>query len=49
MTLYGVLLKFRRVLIAAMIGGGCAGVYAGVSGLVRCSFCLPGTAACRRL
>jgi PTS system beta-glucosides-specific IIC component len=34
-ALYGVLLKFRRVLIAAMIGGGCAGVYAGVSGLVR--------------
>lgn len=24
-ALYGVLLKFRRVLIAAMIGGGCAG------------------------
>ncbi|MEN1298899.1 PTS transporter subunit EIIC, partial [Pseudomonas aeruginosa] len=34
-ALYGVLLKFRRVLIAAMIGGGCAGIYAGVSGLVR--------------
>lgn len=41
-ALYGVLLKFRRVLIAAMIGGGCAGVYAGVSGLVRYAFVSPG-------
>lgn len=39
------LLKFRRVLIAAMIGGGCAGVYAGVSGLVRYAFVSPGLAA----
>lgn len=44
-ALYGVLLKFRRVLIAAMIGGGCAGVYAGVSGLVRYAFVSPGLAA----
>ncbi|MGM3176029.1 beta-glucoside-specific PTS transporter subunit IIABC [Dickeya lacustris] len=44
-ALYGVLLKYRRVLIAAMIGGGCAGVYAGVSGLVRYAFVSPGLAA----
>lgn len=44
-ALYGVLLKFRRVLIAAMIGGGCAGIYAGVSGLVRYAFVSPGLAA----
>lgn len=44
-ALYGVLLKFRRVLIAAMIGGGCAGVYAGLSGLVRYAFVSPGLAA----
>ncbi len=44
-ALYGVLLKFRRVLIAAMIGGGCAGMYAGLSGLVRYAFVSPGLAA----
>lgn len=44
-ALYGVLLKFRRVLIAAMIGGGCAGMYAGFSGLVRYAFVSPGLAA----
>lgn len=44
-ALYGVILKFRRVLIAAMIGGGCAGIYAGVSGLVRYAFVSPGLAA----
>ncbi|SFN23671.1 PTS system beta-glucoside-specific IIA component, Glc family /PTS system beta-glucoside-specific IIB component, Glc family /PTS system beta-glucoside-specific IIC component, Glc family [Izhakiella capsodis] len=44
-ALYGVLLKSRPVLIAAMIGGGCAGVYAGVSGLVRYAFVSPGLAA----
>ncbi|MBM3070416.1 beta-glucoside-specific PTS transporter subunit IIABC [Lelliottia sp. RWM.1] len=44
-ALYGVLLKFRRVLIAAMIGGGCAGMYAGLSGLVRYAFVSLGLAA----
>lgn len=44
-ALYGVLLKFRRVMIAAMIGGGCAGMYAGFSGLVRYAFVSPGLAA----
>lgn len=44
-ALYGVLLKFRRVLIATMIGGGCAGMYAGFSGLVRYAFVSPGLAA----
>jgi PTS system beta-glucosides-specific IIC component len=39
------MLKFRRVLIAAMIGGGCAGMYAGLSGLVRYAFVSPGLAA----
>lgn len=44
-ALYGVLLKYRRVLIAVMIGGGCAGMYAGLSGLVRYAFVSPGLAA----
>lgn len=44
-ALYGVLLKYRRVLVAAMIGGGCAGMYAGLSGLVRYAFVSPGLAA----
>lgn len=44
-SLYGVTLKLRRPLIAAMIGGGCAGVYAGLSGLVRYAFVSPGLAA----
>ena len=44
-SLYGVTLKLRRPLIAAMIGGGCAGIYAGLSGLVRYAFVSPGLAA----
>lgn len=44
-ALYGVLLKYRRVIVAAMIGGGCAGMYAGLSGLVRYAFVSPGLAA----
>lgn len=44
-SLYGVTLKLRKPLIAAMIGGGCAGIYAGVSGLVRYAFVSPGLAA----
>lgn len=44
-SLYGVTLKLRKPLIAAMIGGGCAGIYAGLSGLVRYAFVSPGLAA----
>ncbi|MFW5393798.1 beta-glucoside-specific PTS transporter subunit IIABC [Yersinia sp. 2544 StPb PI] len=44
-SLYGVTLKLKRPLVAAMIGGGCAGVYAGLSGVVRYAFVSPGLAA----
>lgn len=44
-SLYGVTLKLKTPLIAAMIGGGCAGIYAGISGLVRYAFVSPGLAA----
>ncbi|EMF4699520.1 beta-glucoside-specific PTS transporter subunit IIABC [Serratia bockelmannii] len=44
-SLYGVTLKLRKPLIAAMIGGGCAGIYAGLSGVVRYAFVSPGLAA----
>ncbi|SET48202.1 beta-glucoside-specific PTS transporter subunit IIABC [Thorsellia anophelis] len=44
-SLYGVTLKLKRPLIAAMIGGGIAGIYAGLSGLVRYAFVSPGLAA----
>jgi len=44
-SLYGVTRKLRKPLIAAMIGGGCAGIYAGLSGLVRYAFVSPGLAA----
>ena len=43
--LYGVVLKLKRPLIAAVIGGGVGGIYAGVSGLVRYAFVSPGLAA----
>ena len=43
-ALYGVNLKLRRPMIASMIGGGCAGIYAGLSGLVRYAFVSPGLA-----
>ena len=43
-SLYGVTLKLKKPLIAAMIGGGCAGIYAGISGLVRYAFVSPGLA-----
>ncbi len=32
-ALYGVTLKYKRPLYAAMIGGGCAGLYAGITGI----------------
>ncbi len=41
-VLYGVTLKLKRPLIAVMISGGLAGLYAGLSGLVRYSFGSPG-------
>ncbi len=44
-SLYGVTLKLKKPLIAAMIGGACAGIYAGLSGLVRYAFVSPGLAA----
>lgn len=44
-SLYGVTLKLKKPLIAAMIGGCCAGIYAGLAGLVRYAFVSPGLAA----
>ncbi|MCM3172302.1 beta-glucoside-specific PTS transporter subunit IIABC [Paenibacillus sp. MER 99-2] len=44
-SLYGVTLKLKKPLIAAMIGGGVAGIYAGLTGLVRYAFVSPGLAA----
>jgi len=44
-SLYGVTLNLRNPLIAAMFGGGCDGIYAGLSGLVRYAFVSPGLAA----
>lgn len=43
-ALYGVNLKLKRPFIASMIAGGLAGIYAGVSGLVRYAFVSPGLA-----
>lgn len=44
-SLYGVTLKLKKPLIASMIGGAIAGLYAGISGLVRYAFVSPGLAA----
>lgn len=44
-SLYGVTLKLKRPLVASMIGGAIAGLYAGLSGLVRYAFVSPGLAA----
>ncbi|MGG7141863.1 beta-glucoside-specific PTS transporter subunit IIABC [Clostridium nigeriense] len=43
-ALYGVTFKFKKPLIAVMIGGGVAGLYAGITRLVRFSFGSPGFA-----
>lgn len=43
-ALYGVNLKLKKPLIASMIAGGLAGIYAGLSGLVRYAFVSPGLA-----
>ncbi|MGM0213401.1 beta-glucoside-specific PTS transporter subunit IIABC [Enterococcus sp. AZ109] len=44
-SLYGVTLKLKKPLLASMIGGAIAGLYAGLSGLVRYAFVSPGLAA----
>ncbi|MEI0593364.1 PTS transporter subunit EIIC [Brachyspira pilosicoli] len=44
-SLFGVTVKLRTPLIAAMIGGGIGGIYAGLSGLVRYAFVSPGLTA----
>lgn len=41
-ALYSVTLKYRRVLISVMIGGGVGGFYAGLMGTKCFSFCSPG-------
>lgn len=43
-AMYGITLRFRNILFAIMVGGGVAGLYAGLSGLVRYSFGSPGLA-----
>lgn len=43
-AMYGITLRFKKVLFAVMIGGGVAGLYSGLSGLVRYSFGSPGLA-----
>lgn len=44
-SLYGVTLKLKKPLVASMIGGAIASLYAGLSGLVRYAFVSPGLAA----
>ena len=44
-SLFGVTVKLKTPLIAAMIGGGVGGIYAGLSGLVRYAFVSPGLTA----
>ncbi|MCO6542534.1 MAG: PTS glucose transporter subunit IIA [Lactobacillus sp.] len=41
-ALYGVTLKYKRVLTCVMASGGIAGLYAGLTGVVRYSFGAPG-------
>ncbi|MGX6962364.1 beta-glucoside-specific PTS transporter subunit IIABC [Vagococcus xieshaowenii] len=41
-ALYGVTMPLKRPLIAVMISGGVAGLYAGITGVVRISFGSPG-------
>lgn len=41
-ALYGVTLKYKRTLFCVMAAGGLAGLYAGITGLVRYSFGSPG-------
>ncbi len=44
-ALYGVTLKYKRPLYAAMIGGGCAGLYAGITGIHTYSSTMAGLLA----
>lgn len=44
-ALFGIGVKLKKPLIAAMIGGGIGGIYAGLSGLVRYAFVSPGLTA----
>lgn len=41
-ALFGVTLKFKKVLTCVMIGGGAGGFYAGIMGVKCFSFCSPG-------
>ena len=41
-AMFGVTLKFKKVLASVMIGGGCCGFYAGIMGVKCFSFCSPG-------
>lgn len=41
-ALFGITLKFRKVLACVMIGGGAGGFYAGIMGTKCFSFCSPG-------
>ena len=41
-AMFGVTLKFKKVLASVMIGGGCGGFYAGIMGVKCFSFCSPG-------
>ncbi|MBA4699607.1 MAG: PTS glucose transporter subunit IIA [Ruminococcus sp.] len=43
-AMYGVTLRLKRPLIPIMIGGGAAGLFAGLSGLIRFAFGSPGIA-----
>lgn len=43
-AMYGITLRFKKLLFAVMIGGGVAGLFSGLSGLVRYSFGSPGLA-----
>ena len=43
-AMYGITLRFKRILFAVMAGGGVAGLFSGLTGLVRYSFGSPGLA-----
>ncbi|MDE7244902.1 MAG: beta-glucoside-specific PTS transporter subunit IIABC [Oscillospiraceae bacterium] len=44
-ALYGIITKFKRPLIAVMIGGGCGGLFAGIVHVKRYAFASPGIPA----
>ena len=43
-AMYGITLRFKKILFAVMAGGGVAGLFAGLTGVVRYSFGSPGLA-----